>query len=88
MTDERDVLDGLKGYTPGPWHMVLDIHGDGIHGADGRLVIGTCSCCGLSGYNEDGDWPLIYLAPELVVALRSARERIAELEARLREVAG
>jgi hypothetical protein len=113
MSKERDVLDGLDGYTPGEWFwstesskypvlvrgrkrlLIMDFVRAGMNGAqprfsdrNGKDVGGLMHRASDLDLTAHPDARLIARAPELVDALRCARERIAELEARLKEVEG
>jgi hypothetical protein len=88
MSDEHDVLKGLEWYALGPWTFeagpksgfrVLD-HPEQF--GNSRVVAWCFS------ENSRANARLIARAPELVDALRAARARIAELEARLKGVEG
>jgi hypothetical protein len=81
MSTKHDILEGLEGYTQGPW--AEDSESQAFVGSGGVEVIGTCNCCGLWGHNKEKDWELIRRAPLIADELRKARARITELEERV-----
>ena len=83
-TKRKDVLDGLEGYTPGPW--VIDrpkpseVHVLGYEDGGSRLVL-VAAC------ETEADARLIARAPELLAenrqlrfALQRARDHLVDLD--------
>jgi hypothetical protein len=76
MSDERDVLHGLEGYTPGPWTeerpKASERHVIGRESGSDRLVL-VAAC------ETDADARLIARAPELVEEIRELRNALKAL---------